>query len=268
MKYRIIHKKTGVKSFDIYSEFEHNTDIKDICFIKDIGFLCLGLSSIIVITPQLCREVVKIDNPMSICKGNEQNIYVAYNNGIKSIDYLDRYVSTDILGSSECYEIFGRLHKIGTKDIYIDQNGGKIGIAIRQINKAFVYNRNSIEKTYGNGMSEYSVSNKINNCSFSNPSGIIMYNSDTIFISDYGNGCIRSFGKNHRVIVGDPINKFLSPSKLAINKKRNSLYYLNLNCLRNVNVDGSRDVILYEGSNVKSFALTDEDKAFVLEEIK
>jgi hypothetical protein len=100
----------------------------------------------------------------------------------------------------------------------------------------------------------------------SNPHGILVYNSNTLFVADTDNGCIRSFGESHRIIIGKPMTSEIRPTKLLTNKSRNVLYYLSKNYLRSSNIDGSRDAVLYESDKIKSFALTDEDKAFVLEE--
>lgn len=266
MNYRLIHKKLGVKSLDVFSEFEYPHHIKDICFVKDVGFFYIGNQSLFLNKDKQCQEIMTLDNPMSICSENF-NIYVSYNKGIKSINCSDNYYSIDVLSSIEYKKIFGGLEKIGIKDVYIDVYNGIIGIALTHLHKIYRYQRGSVDMIFGTGVPEYSISSKINNCSISSPQGILVYDNDTLFVSDTGNGCIRSFGEIHRMITGHPMSNVLNPTKLLLNRRRNCLCYLSKNYLRSVNVDGTNDVLLYEGNKIKSIAQTHDEKIYMLEEI-
>lgn len=267
MKFRLIHKKLGVKSFKIFSEFEY-PDIRDVCFVKDVGFLCLGENSLIEVTESGFKEVLTIDNPLSICLGSINCFYVMYNGGIKRINYTKGYYSTDVMGLKECEDIFKYRSKIGLNNICIHKFEDIIGIAVPDINKFYKVRKSSIEKEFGNFIAEYSVANHLEYSSLSHPRGIFVYDVDTIFVSDTGNGCIRSFGEEHRIIVGNPASPQISPTKILLDREREILYYLSKNYLRSVKVDGSKDILLYEGENVKSMALTDDGKIYVLEALE
>jgi len=267
MKFRLIHKKLGVKSTDIFSEFEYPNIIRDIYFVKDIGFLCLCEDSIMLLTQNDFSPVLSIKNPMSICSGLNNSVYVLYNEGIKNIDYSDNYYATDILNYSERDIIFGKLAKTGIHGMSIDAYGNTIGICVSPTHKFYKINKTFIEGEFGNGIPEYSLSSNLSQCSFCNPSGILVYDSDTLFIADTGNGCIRSFGKTHRIISGKPLDQTLNPTKLLIDRKKDILYYLSKNYLRSVSVDGSKEAMLYESDYISSMVLAQNDKIYILETI-
>jgi len=264
MKFRLIHKKTGVKSIDTFSEFEHS-NIKDLCFAND-KFLCLSDNSLLEITSDGCKDLLSIDNPISICSGSANCVYVVYNGGVKSFNCLNNY-AIDIMGAKECKPIFTSLSKMGLHDICIHYFKNITGLSVSPIHKFYKIRKTAIDKIFGNGMPEYSVASDLRYSSLCNPQGIIVYDENTIFVSDTGNGCIRSFGKKHRIITGNPIGSSIIPKKLLLDRKRNVLYYLSKNYLRSVLIDGSNDVLLYESkdANIKSMALKDDGKVYILE---
>lgn len=265
MKFRIIHKKLGVKSIDIFSEFEYPSNIRDICFVKEIGFLCLGDSSLFVVTPKICQEITNLDNPMSICLGTTNTVYVFCQQGIKCFNYKDKFYQTDVFSPSELEPIFRNLSKMGIKDICVSAMDEVISFAVPLLNKVYVIRKGTIHKEYGTGIPEYSLASDLSQCSLFNPRGVLVWDKNTIFVSDTDNGCIRSFGETHRIIVGKPSLNLIAPTKLLANRKKGILYYLSKNYLRSVAIDGGRDVPLYENENIRSMAMTDEDVVYVLE---
>lgn len=268
MNFRLIYKKLGVKSIDVFSEFESPSNIKDVYFVKDIGFLCLDENSLMLVTDKGCSQILSLDNPMSICAGLVNSVYVLYNGGIKNINYVDNYYSRDILGNTEYSEIFGRLSKTKIDGMSMDSYEGVIVVCVPSINKFYKIRKNTIEEEYGTGVPEYSIANRPSRCSLYNPQGILVYDSDTTFVSDTGNGCIRSFGKTHRIITGNPLVPTIKPTKLLIDRKKDILYYLSKNYLRSVFVNGDREALLYESDHMISMALGCDNKIYALEEKK
>lgn len=265
MKFRLIYKKLGVKSTDIFSEFEYSSDIRDICFVKDIGFLCLSANSLVSVTSEKCSNVLTIDNPMSICHGPLNNVYILYSGGIKSVNCSDNYRGSDILSLSQYNIIFRPLSKAGIHNMSIDSYENVIGISIPYINKVHKIRKLSIEKTFGTGIPEFGLASNLSYSSFCNPQGVLVYDSNTIFISDTGNGCIRSFNENHRIIVGNPLFPSIAPTKLLLDRKKDILYYLSKNYLKSISVGGGKDALLYESDKIISMALTDDGKIYLLE---
>jgi len=266
MQFRLINKKLGVKSISIFSEFSYPENIKDICYIKDIGFLCLCDNSIIKVTDQECNQVISIDNPMSICKGSEGHVYVSYQNGIRDFNYLDGYYHSELFGNEELENIYKPLKKIGVSGIYVHALGNTVGLSISPLNKVYVIRKGSVYKQYGSGLPTYGLSSSMQLNSFYNPCGVLMYNESTVFVSDTMNGCIRSLGDSHRIIVGNPLAPTIYPTKLLISNKKDILYYLSKNYLRSVTVSDSKDAMLYENEHILSMSMVD-DKIYVLEGI-
>ena len=265
MKFRLIHKKLGVKSIGTFSEFECS-NIRDICFING-KFLCLNDNSLLEINDSGCTEVLSIDNPMSICPSFNNQAYIVYNGGIKSVNTLN-YYATDAMGLKECKPIFHSLSKIGLRDIYIHTYKNITGFAVSPIHKVYRMKKIVIDKEIGSGIPEYSVSNNLNHSSLSNPQGIVIYDENTIIVSDTGNGCIRSFGKSHSIIAGKPKDSSIAPRKLLLDRKKDILYYLSKNYLKSVLIDGSKDIVLYESETIKSIVLKDDGKVYILEVIE
>lgn len=268
MRFRLIHKKLGVKSINVFSEFESPSNIRDIYFVKDLGFFCLCENALMLIAPKECRQIISLDNPMSICNGEPDSFYVLYNGGIKNINYKDKYYSTDMLSASVYDIIFGQLSNIGIYGMSMDSYSNTLGICISSMHKFYKLKKMSIEKEFGTGISEYGLSSDLTRCSLYSPQDILVYNTDTIFVADTLNGCIRSFNKTHRIITGNPLNSTIAPTKLLIDRKKDLLYYLSKNYLRSVFVDGSNDATLYESEYIRSMVLTDDGKIYILEALE
>lgn len=264
MKFRLTYKKLGVKSTTIFSEFSYPENIKDVCFVNDVGFLCLGDNSLIQVTEKDCRIIAPIDNPMSICKGAEGYVYVSYGGGIRGFNYLDGYYHHEVLSSEELEVIYRPLKKIGVKDISIHAHDNLIGLAVAPLNKIFILRKGSIYRQYGSGIPVYGLASNMQLHSIHNPKGIWIYNGATFFVSDTNNGCIRSFGDLHRIITGNPLELSIYPTKILVDNKKGILYYLSKNYLRSVTIEDGKDIMLYENEHVLSMSMID-DKIYVLE---
>jgi len=268
MKFRLIHKKLGIKSIDVFSEFECPNNIKDIYCVKDVGFLCLCENSLILVTSEERRTILSLDNPMSICNGQKDSVYILYNGGIKNVNYKDDFYPTDILSISLRHAIFGQLVKTGIYGMSIDAYEEVIGICVSPIHKFYKIRKTSIEKEYGTGTPEYGLSNDLTCCSLYNPQGILVYDSNTIFVSDTSNGCIRSFGKSHNIITGNPLTSDIAPTKLLMDRKKDVLYYLSKNYLRSISINENRDAVLYESNHIISIGLAHDGKIYILEALE
>lgn len=265
MKYRLIHKKLGVKSYDVSYTFEYPDKIKDVCFVKDTGFLCLGKDSILLVKSNSCEKILSIDNPMSICLGNAGLVYVIYNNGVKSFNCKDCFYALDVLNNHNKTFIYGLLGKIGIRNLCIDYYDGIMAISIPDLHKFYVLRKMAVDRAYGSGVPEYSISSNLQQCSMNAPKGILVYDKNNVIVSDTDNGCIRMFGDFHRILAGNPLDKAIYPTKLLVNREKDILYYLSKNYLRSIAMNDNREAILYENEHIISMTIGDDGKVYVLE---
>jgi hypothetical protein len=264
MKYRLIHKKAGIKSIEVFAEFTYPEKIQDICFVKDYGFFCLGSDCLLQVKQDGYKSILTIDNPMSICCFMDY-LYITYEKGVKRIKYSDNFYQTEALTAKEYLLIFDKLTKVGVKQIAIDVNSDGILLAVPSLNKVYYLHKGDVLKEIGSGKPEFSLSSNIELCSLYSPQWSLFYNHGFL-VADTGNNCIRYFGDTHKIITGNPLDNVICPTKMLLSAKKDILYYLSKNYLRTVALSDGKDFVSYNGKNIVSFALM-HDKAFTLEEI-
>lgn len=263
--YTLFHKKQGVQSLEVFSNFNHLEEIRDICAFKEKSFALIDNKSLFILDENGIEKILTVHNPMSVCSVSDSTIYVSYEKGIKKVEYSNGYVISEFLSPIDCEKIYKKLDKIGVWGVRIDNYEGRTAILIEPINICYLMDKELIVMKIGNNSSGYSISNNITNSSICLPQGVAIYDSKTVIISDSGNGCIRSFGDKHKIIAGSPTNKELNPTKIVLDRQRSILYFLSGDQLKSVNLSSGRNSIVYTSKNLKSITLDCNSKIYILE---
>jgi hypothetical protein len=274
------------KIFEINIQF----NISQICHIEKFGFLLLFKDHHFIghsdykgklTIPWFGKINESGDNygtspsfnyPSSICYSKRLNTCFIIENGgtkIKSIELGSKYCNKIQL-SNNIDEMFSKIkskeNTITSCDI--DKNGCLYWVA-NDVNRCFKkkHEDNMATSYIGNGKSGFSTSNNLNHCSLSRPCGIICLN-DKLYITEYGNNCIREIGSHASTILGDPLNNILS-HPTQIKNIGNILLFIDDEGIKYVSLVDKNNGLLYKSNNIISIDIINESKKelYLLEKV-
>lgn len=272
MDYSLTRLRFGTSQSEKICDIDSDLEIRDICVAKDLGFIFVDTKSIGIINKDgaIKKEYINgLNGATSITyslRFHKAYIFEAGMN-LKIFDVALRSLS-DFLGKTYQYQLLNKLSRI--KDFKVDSvtdSHGKVYAVNSAMHQCLIFRDSEYRCFAGRGISNYSVSNKISECSFSSPSGIAYY-SGNFYISDTGNHCIRKISnKSVSIVVGNPkdSNDIVSPSKIRI--KDNIAYFMdrdNVLCMSMVDFKYSK---VYESKNLITIDI-DKNKDLVMLERK
>jgi len=272
MSYRLVKLQFGTSKVENICEIKIDAEIKDFCVVKDYGYLIV------------CNDVVGLVDKygsvdMSYAKGLNGAISITYSpyfrkayifeNGmnLKILDFELRSIS-NFLGKTYQSKLAIQLAKVSNCkiDSTIDSKGDIYAVN-SSLHKCLMF-RGSEFKTYvGRGKANYSVSNKLEECSLNSPSGID-YHSGSFYIADTGNHCIRKITNGQiSVIAGSPLlgneDHMVSPTKICV--KDQVAYFIDRENVWSLTLSNRQCVKVYESPYIVSIDVDDDHNLILVE---
>lgn len=282
MIYKIVYKTLGVKNTSLFSQFNLDYEIKDICFANGLGFFftanqCVGHIDLLgkLVFPFAGQENVSaIENgylsrvifsdPCGICYNDHSNTIMIVECGgkrIRSLNINDAYYSSAPFANNFDNKLNGLL-----QDKY---NGGKTFITSCEsyvvwgncsANYVFsVWNIDSMS-VYGDGKTGFTYSNIQDKNRMKNPSGAC-FMKGALYISDKNNHCIRFFSTNDDSygIIGKPLSNSVFPEKIICVSDK--LYFIDNNVLKSVL---KNEMVIVQDEMVISICKGEKDRIAIL----
>jgi len=272
MSYRLVKLKFGTSKVENIGGIEVDAEIKDFCIAKNYGYLYVCNNAV-----GLVGEDGVVNN--SYVRGLNGAISITYSPyfhkayifeegmNLKVLDVELRSIS-NFLGKTYQSKLAIQLANAGNckVDSAIDSRGDIYAVN-SSLHKCLMF-RGSEFKTYiGRGKANYSVSNRIEECSLSSPSGIDYY-SGSFYIADTGNHCIREIANGRIfVIAGSPLegkeDHIVSPTKICV--KEQAVYFVDRENIWCLTLSNRQCVKVYESPHIISIDI-DDDRNLILVE--
>ena len=282
MKYRISEKPTGVKITTPIAEIESST-IKDFCYVDGLGILfiydqCIGLipSEGDPVVPWRGEEGIsrkefhesRFDDPCSLAYNPKTRQLYVLEKGGTQIRVLDELSTGSDLISCEDKKLmsvlFSNVERNGDARISF---GGYQDIVwtASNIHRCMMHSDSSLSVLAGDGRGRYAVANSPKECSFHNPSDVIVVNNE-VLVADCDNHCVRRIKNNGiSLFCGNPSIGDMRPRRMAL--QDNIVYILSGNSIKSFPMSNKNGLMIYESDNI--IDLTNGKKGLlILEEIK
>ena len=264
MKYNFSYKKPGVKSLEHILFLDTPSPIRDFCCVNNGFFIVEDYRSYLINTN---REIqfernIGYNEIRSICSYDNE-VYGLTNNSGNIINMITQESWLKAVEKNKFSKYFQNIKEynghIQTDNVYMS-------VSIEDLNRVFILNAEAIYKTIGNGRRDYCLSSNILESGVSLPKGIVLYN-DELFISDYGNGCIRSFSSfdynvTHKVIAGSPTKKNIKANKMFVINK--ILYYDSNDVIYQCSIGGGNPTIYYKNDKLRNISINHDRTKIIM----
>jgi len=287
MIYSLIKQKFGTSKLDPVFNIDLNYKIVDLCHVPDLGyiFVCEGVHALgyvddngSLVFPwagnienrgcqEGYKEYARFNMPSSLSYCKELGVcYVIDNNGrgVRSVDVRDGYVSA--ISNKNRKKDFKRILDgafISTSST--NDTRGKVYWTISDLNKVFSIEDSEVYSLAGSGHSSFSVSNRLDKCSFNKPQGI-KYTDGAIYVCDSGNKCIRRIKNGSvKIIAGSPDEKSLLgfPTRLKI--KNNIGYLVDKDEIKYFSFGNSSIGTVYKSKKIIDIEISEKKDLYILE---
>jgi hypothetical protein len=255
--------------------FEINTDLSigGLCHIDKFGFLflfrdnhCIGYADDNgrVTIPWMGFLDEKGDEegtdphlsfPSSICYDPNLRLCFLLEYGgirLRSIDVFHRYCG-NIFFSDPFSVYFSKSNNIGSMETSCDVDRySNLYWTVRDLHRCFKkpYVNSGVENYIGNGRSGFSISNNLNVCLFSKPSGIKCIDG-SVYISDSGNHCIREVKDGViNMALGNPMNENILSVPTQLKYNNGIVYILDGQDVKYLSLNDKNNGILYTSPNI------------------
>ena len=258
MKYNLIYKKSGVKIIKKILSIEAASTIIDFCCVKDGFFIVeeticylINLNNEIIFEKDFGSNVIR-----AVCSCNNDIYALTRNNG----EIINIITGQDWIRGNEKKKFAKQFENLKDYSGYIYCNNMHMVVSIEELNKCYIFDVNETYRVIGNGRREFSLSSDVLKSGISRPKGIVLFNNN-LYISDYGNGCIRSFqniddDSTHKLLLGHPTNtnKHIKVNKLFIINK--NLYYNSGDTIYQSSINNDNQVIYYKDDKIKNMSIS------------
>lgn len=299
---KLLKKKFGSSKLDTLFEFTHESNVKDICLVDDIGYVfssgnCLG---IIGFDGKLTYPWMGINSGEDVRDGDFNSVIfknptsLAYHKKKKYLYLVEdggtqiREIDVELRSSSMLLKytdkdtmmkyFSGNSRSYNRCDIAIS-NDHIIYWTIGALNRVFKIEFSNFLPVIGNGQQGYSVTSNVKDNAFNTPSGIAC-SDKSVYIVDTFNSCIRrldyKIGKGYSVslVAGKPCCKgdsddighccrLISPTKLVIKNKFG--YFIDHNKVKSLALTNYDVRCMYESDKLVSIDMNEAKDLLILE---
>jgi len=208
--------------------------------------------------------------PSSVCYYPNLRRCFLIEDGGRVIKYLDmdsEYCG-NVLTTGGSQKYFSNIKSLGGTKTSCDVNRyGNLYWCIREMHRCFKMNAddNMVVNYAGNGKSGFGVSNSLDACLMSRPSGIKCID-DSVFISDEGNHCIRKIdGGVISVFAGHPLSEQNLSFPSQIKSINGIMYVLDGQHVKYISLNDKNIGIIYTSPNIVGIEVGSRKEVYILE---